>query len=400
MTSFAFEVIEQSGRRRAGRADAATEESLRAKLEAEGAFLVRVRPDEEFAPPGPATRGGASGRLLDLTRTLATLLPTGLPLAECLDAAARMSDAASRSLIQAVRERIRSGESLAQAFSAHGDFFPAHYRALVGAAELAGNLPAAFVTLVRHVEREAEFRRRVTAAAIYPAILTVASIASIAVLAGFVLPRFSAIMEGAGARLPALATLVLDTAAGARRVLPFGALALLAAAGAVALSCVDARVQRLRGQLLHSLPIIGAAARERAAARVGRLMSLLLEGGVPVTSALDSVAAAVHDPVSRGAWDRVRANVTGGLALSDAFAREPFFPPVFSRLVTLGEESGDLATFLGRAADLFDRRLEQRINVVLSLAEPAVILGFGALVGVIALALLQTVYGVNVGAIR
>jgi type II secretory pathway component PulF len=151
-------------------------------------------------------------------------------------------------------------------------------------------------------------------------------------------------------------------------------------------------------RLALGLPIVGKIRRGLLAARFSRLLGVLLEGGAPVVTALSDSEASLADPVAEGEVRRIREEVRVGTSLHRSVAAGRVFPPELARLVAVGEESGRLAEFLGRAADLFERRSVRAVERAVTLMEPVVIVVFGGLVAVVALALLQAIYGVNAGA--
>ncbi len=148
------------------------------------------------------------------------------------------------------------------------------------------------------------------------------------------------------------------------------------------------------------LPVVGALRRYTLAARFARLTGVLLTGGAPLLLALDDVLASIADPLARDETSRIRDRVHDGVALHRAVSEGTLFPPVLGRLVAVGEESGKLEEFLTRAADFCEDRAERILARLVALAEPAMILVFGALVAFVALSLLQALYGIDASAFR
>ena len=143
--------------------------------------------------------------------------------------------------------------------------------------------------------------------------------------------------------------------------------------------------------------MIGTLRRDQTGGQFARMMSVLLAGGAPVLSALDDVAASLSDPVTQDDVVRVRARVREGVALHTALVDSIIFPPLLAQLAALGEETGKLEEFLRKAAELFEQRTERLTSRLVALAEPAMIIVLGIIVGAVALSLLQAIYGVNAG---
>ncbi len=399
MPSFAYHAIDARGTRHTGQADAPTAGALALVLEERGLVVVDVAAASGAEPSSAGTGYRRSHRtsLIEVTRALAGLLSAGLPLSRALTAAASTSRSPMREHVSTVRDRVARGEPLATVLATHADIFPPLYVGLVRAGERSGDLAGAFTRLAAQLEREDELRSKLLSAAIYPALLAVVGTTAVLVLLLFVLPRFAGVLEGSGARLPRSTQALLTASAVAKHnwflfLLP--PIGLAAAATWVQTSREGARTW---AATLISLPMIGALRRDQTAGQFARIMSVLLMGGAPVLSALDDAAASLSDPLAQDDVVRVRARVREGLAIHVALADSPIFPPLLSQLAALGEETGKLEEFLRKAAELFEQRTERLTSRLVALAEPAMIIMLGVIVGAVALSLLQAIYGVNAG---
>jgi type II secretory pathway component PulF len=144
-----------------------------------------------------------------------------------------------------------------------------------------------------------------------------------------------------------------------------------------------------------ALPLVSTLRKYALAARFSRLVGVLIGGGAPLLAALDDTVESLTDPVAREAAERIRTRVREGGSLRAAIAESPVFPPLLAQLVGVGEEAGRLREFLLKAADIFEERTERATQRLATLAEPAMIVVFGAVVAFIALSLLQAIYGIN-----
>lgn len=398
MPVFAYQAVDATGRRSRGRLTGSTAASVTRELETRGLLALEI---EEAKPH--ATGGFGMGRrrgVLEFTRAVAALLPAGMPLARALAAGVAAAPESLRPALDAVRQRVERGDDLAAALAEHNALFSPLYIGVVRAGEKSGALDGAFERLAAHLEREAELRSKLLSMSIYPALLGLVGIAAIVVLVLFVLPRFADLLTTSGAALPRTTAIMLTVATTAREqwrlllLIPALALVLLAwfrttAAGRTAAA-----------HLLIGLPVIGTWRRQALAAAFARMAGELLAGGAPVLSALADTRDCTADPVARAETDRVRNRVREGSALHAALSERALFPPMLTQLVALGEEAGRLAEFLLKAAELLERRTERAVERLVALAEPAMIITFGGLVAVVALALLQAIYGVNAGSFR
>jgi general secretion pathway protein F len=399
MPAFAYRAVDRSGKRLRGAEDASSPKAMTLTLEARGLVVVDVA--ECSADPGrnPGVLGNRQV-ILDVTRAVAALLRSGLPLARALGAAAHVATGDTATATQAVRARVERGESLAAALGAYPALFSPLYVGLVRAGERSGDLVGAFTRLADQLERDERLRARLLSLAVYPMILAAAGTVALAVLAFFVLPRFADLLQGTGATLPRSTAFVLWVAGTLKSAWPV--LIAIAAAIPLILSWVRRTDEgrRAAARLLLELPLIRSLRRQALGARVARLLAVLLGGGAPLLSALDEAVECLPDPLAREEVARIRTRVREGGALNRAFAEGGFFHPLLSQLVAVGEESGRLQEFLLKAAEIFEERTERGAQRLVTLLEPAMIVTFGGVVALVALSVLQAIYGVNAGVYR
>lgn len=220
------------------------------------------------------------------------------------------------------------------------------------------------------------------------------------VLLAVVLPNFAALLTDAGAELPASTAFVLASSDLLHRYW----LAIPATLVLLSLALMYVR-GRPDGQmkidaLIHRIPVVGPLLADIEAARFARLTGTLLSGGAPLLGALDDAIAGAHLPIARAAGARIRTAVRDGASLHQAMQAEPSLPPLLAQLTALGEESARLDEFLLKAAQVFEERTERAVQRLVSLAEPAMIVVFGGVIGFVALSLLQAIYSVNAGSFR
>lgn len=397
--AFAYRAVDATGRRRRGVERSESAQALARALEARGLVVLEVTAAREAAPQGARAPRRRQG-VLDATRALAQLLPAGLPLAAALATAAELAGGATAAVLLDVRERVTHGDALAASLARHRAFFPPLYVGVVNAGERSGNLAGAFATLADQLEREDQLRARLLSALLYPALLAVAGCAAVALLLGFVLPRFAEVLTGIGAQLPASTRLLLAAGTAFRRDwLPVSA-ALGALLVGAALVAPTPRGRRAVALLLVRAPGVGALRRQLLAARFARLVAVLLGGGAPVLAALDEAAASLADPLAAEEARRIRVLVREGSTLHGALAAGSLFPPLLAQLAALGDRTGRLRDALLQAAGLLEERTERALQRLVTLAEPLLIVLFGGAIAFVALALLQAIYGVNAGALR
>ena len=342
-----------------------------------------------------ATRGvGARAAVALWTRNVAILLGAGVPLDRALAFTAdQAGHAGLAETVRQVRRSVQGGATLADALAQHPRWFGPLIVSMVAAGESSGALDVVFARMSEHLEETAELRSQVRSALLYPALMAVVASIGVTVLLLFVVPRFSAILDGSGGRLPAT-TRALVALSGA--LTHWWWLWLIAiAAGVVGVRAVLQREENRRAWHGARLrwPWVGELELRYVTARFARTLALLLRSGVPLIAALRIARGAVSNVVLADGIASAAGAVGEGSALAPALAGT--LPPLAVQMIAVGEESGRLEELCLRIADTYDAEVRRALRTTVAMVEPAMILVFGALVGFVALAMLQAIYSIN-----
>lgn len=394
MTAFRFRAARPDGEIVHGSVDAGTGAAALDVVSARGLLALEVVESATVSPR--AVRPSAD--LAEALSGLAALLDAGLPADRALAAAAQSATPRLAAALEAACARVREGASMSSAMEAAAAV-PPLVLGLVRAGERSGKLAAAVARAAAEVEREVEMRARLKAALTYPAFVAAAGTVSVIAIAGFVVPRFAALLDGQGRALPAATRALLTTSHAMATAGP--ALLLVAVAAAVFLahwSRTDSGTIALHRRLLD-LPLLGPLRHRFASARVCTALGGLLEAGVPMLAALGQARDAAGDRAVAERLATVRAEVERGEPLSAALKRHRALSPGAQRLTAFGESSGRLAVFLSHAARLEAAAAQRAVQRAVTLLEPILILIFGAIVAFVATALFQAVYSVRPGAV-
>lgn len=341
-----------------------------------------------------ASRIGAADLALG-ARVLADLLDSGIPVSRAVELLDDLAPDSWRAPLARVRERVRAGASLSEALAGAEDAIPAAMVGMVRAGEIGSGLSAALRSAASLYEEHAATRAALLSALTYPAILLTACIGSVALLSGVVLPRFAELLRDLGQQVPPTTAFLLAVSHTAGRLAP--AIAILAIAATIAAWRVTATAEsRARWHaLLLGAPIVGPIRHAIGSANLCATAAALIASGVPLPVALQQAAMACGDD---GVGARVRAargDVLAGARLSRALQTHRALTSVCVKLVAAGEESGTLAPMLERASRIERSRAQRRIKTATQLIEPALVIGFGAIVALVAGSLLQAVYAVR-----
>ena len=400
MPTYAYQAVDGAGKRLRGHAQASSSGALARSLEERGLFVLDVAESTDGAEARRGFRLGRRREVLEVTRALAALLPVGMPLAQALNAASGVASGDVKAALLHVRERVERGDTLSTALAQHHGLFSPLYVGLVRAGEKSGDLDAAFARLADQLERDEQLRGRILSAAIYPMLLATAGTVAVTVLLFFVLPRFVTLLEGSGATLPKSTATLLALAAALHRAWPVLLLIPFVIAALVAWVRSSDAGRRTWSSVMLALPGARTLRRYALAGRFARLVGVLLGGGAPLLTALDDTVESIGDPVARDDVIRIRTKVREGSSLRAALAESGLFPPMLAQLVGVGEEAGQLQTFLMKSADIFEERTERATQRLATFAEPAMIVIFGCMVAFVALSLLQAIYGINANSFK
>ncbi len=331
-----------------------------------------------------------------VTRQLATLVQSALPLEEALLAVAEQTEAARiKSILLGVRSKVMEGHTLADGLGDFPKAFPELYRATVAAGEQSGHLDAVLERLADYTESREDLRRKVQNAMIYPVVLTTLALLIVGGMMIYVVPKVVSVFANTGRELPLLTSALIATSDFLRH---WGFA--LAAAIAVAAWATRRLLQRPGPRLtwhrtLLRLPVLGRLTRGFNTARFTRTLSILTGSGVPVLEGLRIAAEVVTNVPMHAAVQEAAARIREGAPIGRSLAAGGYFPPICIHLISSGEASGELEAMLARAATNQEKEVDGLIAALMGLMEPALIVTMGVIVLMIVLAILLPIFQLN-----
>ncbi len=387
--NFYWEGKDRSGRQLKGEMRASGDAVVTATLRRQGIQVTRVRKQ------GRRSLGKVSEKDIALfTRQLATMLRAGVPLLQSFDIVAKgSSNAAVSRLLTDVRTDVETGSSLQTAFSRRPQYFDALYCNLVGAGEAAGILDTLLDRLATYKEKLLALKSKIRSALFYPTAVIAVAVLITAIIMIFVVPQFKDLFSSFGADLP-FPTLVVIAISDF--VVRFWWVLLLA--GGIGLYSFflawkrSERMQMVMDRLMLRLPIFGPLMHKAATARWARTLSTMFAAGVPMVEALDSVAGAAGNNVFYQATKRIQADVSTGSSLTVALQATGIFPNMLLQMASIGEESGSLDAMLTKVADFYEGEVDDAVNAISSLIEPAIMVILGGLIGGLVIAMYMPIF--------
>ncbi len=331
-----------------------------------------------------------------LTRQLATLVQSGSPLEEALATTAKQTEKRNiRHILTAVRTRVVEGYSLADGLKTYPTVFPAMYRATIAAGEQSGHLDAVLERMADYTESRQETQTRIANAMFYPVILTIVSIAIVAGLLGFIVPKIIAVFDNMGQELPPMTRGLIIVSDFVRDYGLYIGAVLVVIYIIFKQAVKQSKWRYIYHSFLLKLPLIKKMVRGLNTARFARTLSILASSGVPILDAMSISAKVVQNLPMRQAIEAAAHKVREGKAINRALDQAGYFPPMTVHLIASGESSGRLDEMLERAAVQQERETDSMLTNMLGLFEPILILVMGGVVLLIVLSILLPILNLN-----
>ena len=401
MSAYEYNALDGSGQQHKGVLEADTPRQVRQQLRDKGwtplaVAEVRQRETKQRKSFNLFKTGLNPADLSLITRQLATLVQSGTPIDEALQAVSRQSEKPRLgNMMLAVRSKVKEGHPLAAAMADFPHAFDDLYRATVGAGEQSGHLDAVLERLADYTENRHALRQKFQLALIYPLLIAIVAVVVVVGLVAFVVPKVVAVFEGMGQELPLLTRGLISLS----DFLQHNWILLLALI--VIATVIVSGLLRREGpkrqfhKLLLHLPLVSRLVRGMNTARFARTFSILASSGVPVLEAMRISAGVVTNLPMRAAVDEAARRVREGTAINKALDNSGYFPPMTVHLIASGEASGKLDEMLERSAVAQEREMETLLGVLMGVFEPMMILFMGGTVLVIVLAILLPIFDLN-----
>lgn len=324
------------------------------------------------------------------TRQFATMINAGLPIVRALYILGEQTENKKlQDVVVAVRKDVEAGLALSEALAKHPKVFSRLYVEMVRAGEIGGILDGVLLRIAAQLENDQELRRKVKSAMTYPTIVLILAVLAAAFMLIFIVPIFARMFEDLGGTLP----LPTRIAMGASDILTsfFGVLiaAALIGGGMFFLRWKNTEQgRRVWGRIVLKLPVrIGDIIQKVALARFARTLGTLSAAGVPILQALEITATSSGNWVIENALLRSRDSIRQGIPIYRPLEDEPVFPPMVTRMIAVGEETGDLDGMLTKIAEFYESEVDAAVKALTSIIEPLMIVVVGGIVGGIIIAM-------------
>jgi type IV pilus assembly protein PilC len=382
MPSFAYTARETAtGREIRNTVEAANEQTAIAALLNRNLLVVSIQ--EKISKKGKSQGGKVTlSDLVVFTRQLATMIEAGIAIVQALQALAEQTpNKVMRDVIRDVCSRVESGESFSEALIKHPKTFNKLYCSMISAGEKGGLLAEIMARLATYLEKTERLRKKVKTALMYPTAVTVVAIGITTFLLVKVIPTFKEVYTGFGAKLPGPTQTLMDISDLVRHYL----ILLVLAAGAGVWGWLY-YIKTKQGREFWDgrrikLPIFGPIAHKICLARFTRTLASLVRSGVPILEVLQIVSQTVGNVVMEKAIKNAATDIERGEGISAALGKNPIFPSMVIRMLSAGEQTGNIDNMLERVSNFLDEEIESTLSGLMSLIEPMLIVFLGIVIG-------------------
>lgn len=371
---------------------AENESALRRELETQDVMVLDVRRSSAAVQQlarALRLKGSVSSReFLIFNKELIALIRAGLPIVPSLDILLeRRKNAGFREALKDIRDRVKSGESLSEAFAAQGDMFPRLYSASLASGERTGELPAVLKRYVAYTHRVLSIQRKVVSALIYPAILLTLSIGLIALMVFFIIPKFNEFLQDFNTELPVLTQIIVGFAMFCRDhwQIILG-VSISSIVGLIFWNRSEGGRYLLDRAKLR-LPLVGGVLRNYAQNRFTRTLGALQAGGIPLVNSLELSARAVGNSLYERQLLQVAGKVREGQSLWESLDNTGLLGDITVQMIRVGESTGALEEMLENASDFSDEEIDTQLTRIVAMIEPLMLVFMALVVGVMLLSI-------------
>ncbi|MBM7622730.1 type II secretion system F family protein [Sporohalobacter salinus] len=393
---FRYKARDENGEQLEGTLEAESKESVADRLRDRGYYIISVEENIERSNLGDILKRFRRVKLEDLAifcRQFATMIDSGVSLVRSLDILSNQkSNHKLQEAVNSVQESVESGASLSEALEEENHVFPRLFISMVEAGETGGILDEVLLEMADYFEKENEMKQKIISVLAYPAVITLVAIAAVIFLLTFVLPTFVNTFSSLDVELPLLTRILLETS----NLISSYWYVILGIGLAIILPIYyyykTENGKRQIDLLLLKLPLISDLIIKISVARFTRTLGTLIESGVAILDGLEVVSGVVSNQIVVEQINEARNNISAGESMVNPLREGGLFPQMVLQMIRVGEETGSLDQMLNRIALFYDQEVDHKIEGMVSLIEPALILVLGLVVGSIVISIMLPMF--------
>ena len=374
-----------------------SESEVRDRFAQQGYLVYWVKPRGVLSGGGIRGRKVRQSQFVIFNQQFLTLIKAGLPILNSLDLLIkRQKDKNLQQLLQNVRERVKGGELLSDAFAAQ-HVFPKIYTTTLLAGEKSGNMEEVLSRYIAFQRLALTFKKKLAVSLVYPALLVTVVLLMLIFLITYVVPQFAKLFENLNAQLPAITVFMLAVGTHAQAYAPYLVIALIL--GAVALwrwKATDRGAQAFDSVMLR-LPVMGDIWLKYQVANFSRMLSTLLAGGLPLVPSLETAGASMSSRSILNGVTETAVRVREGQTLSGSLERQKMFPDLAVEMIEVGESTGALPAMLNSVAEFYEEDVQTALGAAMALIEPVILIVMAVFVGGVLISLYLPIFSLGSG---
>lgn len=394
MPEFSLKYADARGEIRQQVVEAANEAELRDRMSAQGFLVYAVKPRTGLSALAP----GGRKKKIDLEKFLifnqqfVTLFRAGLPILKCLDLLAdRLTDAKLSPYMKEIRDDVKRGSLLSEAFTRQG-VFPPIYTTSIMAGEKSGALSEVLERYVQYQRLALGIRKKILLSLMYPSVLLTLVILLVVFLVTFVVPRFASLYGTTNSRLPLPTQILIAVGQSAQNYLLLGAAVVIGTIAGLRLYLRTENGMAWSDRLKLKIPVVSEIWSKYQVAQLARLISTLLTGGIPLVQGMETASQSIGSPIIRQALAKAQKMVKEGQQLSSSLASTGLFPALAIDMIEVGESTGALPQMLNSVAEFYEDDVNTRMQATMSLIEPAIMIFMGIFVAFVLVSLYLPIF--------
>lgn len=396
MPTYKYVAKDKNGKTVTGVTETSSNEELINILRAKGLIIVTVnetRPRPKILAMSFTKQRVKPDDLVVFSRQLATMVSAGIPLISALDILGeQIENKTFKDIILDIRDEIETGKSLSEGLAKHVSIFSSLFVNMVKAGESSGMLDEILDRIAIYLEKTNALRKKVKAAMIYPAIISIMALLITILLLVKVIPVFKEIYAGFGTELPTPTLVLISISDFIRRHFLIGLIAVFLIGFFVARLARTPKGGMFIDAYSLKLPVFGAIFRMVAVGKFTRTFSTLVKSGVPILTCLEIVGRTSGNKIVEKAVDDVRASIREGETIAGPLQKSGVFPPMVVRMVSVGEKAGELDKMLSKISDFYDAQVDAAVSGLTSMIEPLIIAFLGIVIGTIVICMFLPIF--------
>jgi len=375
---------DKKNKKRKGEIEAPNEEAVRADLLRRRITpsKIKLKPKDILGNVSFLQPKVTQDDVILFCRQFSTMIDAGLPIIQCLDILyTQQENKTFQKILKEIKGNVESGQTFAEALRKYPKQFDDLFVNMVAAGEAGGILDEILRRLSSYMEKAAKLKARIKGGMIYPLVTIVIAVVVVAVIMIFVIPVFEEMFEGMGGTLPAPTQIVIKMSRFTKGNIHFIIGALFLGGFALRRSYKTEKGRAYIDDILLKLPVFGTLVRKAAVAKFTRTMGTMLTSGVSILDALDIVAKTAGNKTIEAAVYDTRSAIAEGRTMSEPLLESGVFPAMVCQMISVGESTGALDSMLVKIADFYDEEVDQAVENLTTMMEPAMLVFLGVIIG-------------------